>query len=158
MASKWFWKMPNTTRGDAPQRVAIVGLGAGTMAAYAGPQRTMTFFEIDPDVESIARHYFTYLDSCGADCKVVIGDGRLELQRVPDAYFDVLMLDAFSSDAIPVHLTSREALTLYLSKLKPNGLIVFHVFNRYLDVARLISGLICDGGLAGVVRQDFGNL
>jgi SAM-dependent methyltransferase len=136
------------------QRVGIIGLGAGSMAAYAGPGRSMTFFEIDPEMEGIAREFFTFLNRCGSNCKVVIGDGRLELERMPEGYFDFLMLDAFSSDSIPAHLMSREALKLYLSRLTPDGVLLFHVSNRYLDVARLVSALITDASLVGYIKRD----
>ena len=136
------------------QRLGVIGLGAGSMAAYASPIRPMTFFEIDPEMENIARRYFTFLDRCGGNCRVIIGDGRLEMERMPSDYFNYLMLDAFSSDAIPAHLLSREALQLYLSKIAPDGIIMFHVSNRYLDVSRLVSALIDDGSLVGFVRRD----
>jgi SAM-dependent methyltransferase len=136
------------------QRAGIIGLGAGSMAAYAGPGRSMTFFEIDPEMEGIARQYFTFLDRCGSNCRVVTGDGRLELERMPEGYFDFLMLDAFSSDSIPAHLMSREALKLYLSRLTPDGVLLFHVSNRYLDVARLVSALITDASLVGFIKRD----
>jgi SAM-dependent methyltransferase len=139
------------------QRLGIVGLGAGSMAAYAGTERRMTFFDIDPQVESIARQFFTYLDTCGTNCDVVIGDGRLELRRTPDRYFNLLMLDAFSSDAIPAHLVSREALQLYLSKITPDGVLVFHVTNRYLDVVRLVSAALSDAHLVSFLRRDVGS-
>jgi len=136
------------------RRVGVVGLGAGAVAAYGDSRTQMTFFEIDPDSEFIARRFFTFLGRCGTNCRVVIGDGRLELQRVPDSHFDALMLDAFSSDAIPAHLISREALELYLKKLKPDGILLFHVTNRYLDVAGLVSSLVVDSKLAGFIRRD----
>jgi hypothetical protein len=136
------------------QRLGVIGLGAGSMAAYASQNQPMTFFEIDPEMEPIARQYFTFLNRCGANCKVIIGDGRLEMERMPAGYFNFLMLDAFSSDAIPAHLLSREALQLYLSKLTSDGIVMFHVSNRYLDVSRLVSGLVTDGALVAVVRYD----
>jgi hypothetical protein len=136
------------------QRLGVIGLGAGSMAAYASPNRPMTFFEIDPEMETIAHRYFTFLDRCGGNCRVIIGDGRLEMERMPSGYFNYLMLDAFSSDAIPAHLLSREALQLYLSKIAPDGILMFHVSNRYLDVDSLVSALIDDGSLVGFVRRD----
>jgi hypothetical protein len=136
------------------QHVGILGLGAGSMAAYAGPARPITFFEIDPDVESIARRFFTFLDRCAEHCKVIIGDGRLELERLPAGGFDLLMMDAFSSDAVPAHLVSREALELYLSKLAPDGILLFNSTNRFLDVGRLVSELVTDAGLVAFERRD----
>jgi hypothetical protein len=89
-----------------------------------------------------------------ANCDVQLGDGRLELAQTQDASFDLLMLDAFSSDSIPVHLMSKEALQLYLTKLKPDGILLFHTSNRYLDVDKLVFALISDGGLIGFSRYD----
>jgi len=142
-------------RPDRPlNRIAVVGLGTGSMAGYATPGRQITFYDIDPQVETIAREYFTFLSRCGSACRVVVGDGRLELQRVADGSYDLLMLDAFSSDAIPAHLVSREALKVYLAKLAPDGILLFHVSNRYLNVQKLVSELVLDGGLVGFHRID----
>jgi hypothetical protein len=136
------------------QHIGVLGLGAGSLAAYAGPQRRVTFLEIDPAVEVIARTFFTYLSRCGQQCEVLIGDGRLSLSRFPDREFDLLVLDAFSSDTVPPHVISKEALRLYLTKLKPDGAILFHVSNRYLHVKDLISALVIDTQLAAFVRSD----
>jgi SAM-dependent methyltransferase len=142
---------------DRPgQHIGVIGLGSGSIAAYAGPNRRVTFIEIDPDVETIAARFFTFLSRCGAQCNVVSGDGRLEIARFPDAEFDVLVLDAFSSDAIPPHLLSREAFDLYLSKLKPGGVLLFHVSNRYLKVKDLVAGLAAAANLPALVRDDRG--
>ena len=107
-------------RGSS-QRIAVLGLGAGTMASYADATHHVTFFEIDPSIEPIARQYFTFLSRCGVNCDVVVGDGRLRLAHEPDNSIDLLLLDAFSSDSVPTHLVSREALKMYLAKLKPAG-------------------------------------
>ncbi|HEY2379640.1 MAG TPA: fused MFS/spermidine synthase [Terriglobia bacterium] len=136
------------------QHVAVVGLGTGSMAGWAAPNRRITFFDIDPQVPRIARGFFTYLRRCGGDCNIVIGDGRLSLDKQPDGEFDVIMLDAFNSDSIPAHLVSREAVRMYMRKLKPNGLILFHVSNRYMDVEALASAVTLDAGLQGLVRYD----
>ena len=136
------------------QRIGVIGLGSGTMAAYADGDRHVTFHEIDPSVETIARQFFTYLPRCAANCDVLIGDGRLEVARARDGSFDLLMLDAFSSDSIPAHLVSQEALQLYLSKLASDGVLLFHVSNRYLDVERLVSALVTDAGLIALSRFD----
>jgi SAM-dependent methyltransferase len=135
-------------------RVAVVGLGAGSIAAYAGPRRHVTFFEIDPDVETIAARYFTFLSRCGSNCDVVSGDGRLSIARSPERSFDLIVLDAFSSDSIPPHLLSREALSLYRSKLKPDGAILFHVSNRYLKVNELVGALAASAGVPAIIRDD----
>ncbi len=136
------------------QRVGVVGLGTGSMAGWARPDRHVTFFDIDPQVYDIAHNFFTYLRRCADDCNVVIGDGRLSIEKEPDGTFDVLMLDAFNSDSIPAHLVSREAVQMYLRKLKPDGLILFHVSNRYMDVEGLASAVAQDAGLEGLVRYD----
>jgi SAM-dependent methyltransferase len=138
----------------AKQHVAVVGLGTGSMAGYAGPDRHITFFDIDPQVYDIAFHFFTYLRRCGDECDVVFGDGRLSIEKARDGEFDVLMLDAFNSDSIPAHLVSREAVRMYLTKLKPDGLILFHVSNRYMDVESLATAVALDAGLQGRVRYD----
>jgi SAM-dependent methyltransferase len=140
---------------DRPeQHIGVVGLGSGTLAAYTNPNRHITFFEIDPQVEFIAQRFFTFLPRCGARCEVVTGDGRLSLQQSPDGSFDLLILDAFNSDSIPVHLISREALAIYEKKLKPNGAILIHVSNRYLKIQELVSALVTDAKLPALVRSD----
>jgi SAM-dependent methyltransferase len=140
---------------DRPdQHVGVVGLGSGTIAAYTQPNRKITFFEIDPQVEVIAREYFGYLPRCGMGCDVVLGDGRLSILNAPDAEFDLLVLDAFNSDAIPAHLLSREAVEVYKRKLKPNGAILFHVSNRYLRIRELVVALAFEAKLPAFYRSD----
>lgn len=140
-------------RLPAPQlrRVGVIGLGAGSMAAYARPGERWTFFEIDPAVERMAREprYFRYLTDCVDSVRVIRGDGRLTLSREPDAGFDLLVLDAFSSDAIPVHLLTREALAIYRSKLAEGGAMIFHLSNRHLRLEPVLAGLMRDAGLTG---------
>jgi SAM-dependent methyltransferase len=140
--------------GRPDQHVGVIGLGAGSIGAYAGPNRRVTFFEIDPDVERIASDYFTFLSRCGNRCAVVSGDGRLSIARFPENEFDLIVLDAFSSDAIPPHLLSREALDVYLSKLKTDGVLLFHVSNRYLNVKDLVATLAAAAELPALVRDD----
>jgi SAM-dependent methyltransferase len=139
-------------RGD--QHIGVVGLGTGSMAGWTAPRRHITFFDIDPQVVEIAGNFFTFLPQCGQNCDVVIGDGRLSIERAPNAEFDLLMLDAFKSDSIPAHLVSREAVQMYLTKLKPNGLLMFHVSNRYMDVEGLTSAVVTDAALEGRFRHD----
>jgi protein-L-isoaspartate O-methyltransferase len=136
------------------QQVGVVGLGTGSMAGWARSNRHVTFFDIDPQVYEIAWNFFTFLRRCGKNCDVVIGDGRLSIEKVADGEFDVLMLDAFNSDSIPAHLVSREALQIYLKKLKPNGMILFHVSNKYMNVQALVTALILDARLEGLARSD----
>ncbi len=136
--------------------VAAVGLGTGTLAAYVKPGQHWTFFEIDPEVERIARdaRYFTHLRTCGARCDVVIGDARLSLQNRSDMH-DVIVLDAFSSDSIPIHLLTREAVEMYLARLNPGGVLAVHISNNHLDLRPVVAGVMRDLGLAGRVRlQD----
>ena len=135
-------------------RIGVLGLGIGTMAGFVTPERHITFFDIDPQVETIARSFFGFLPKCSGDCTVVIGDGRLEVQRMPDNSFDMLMLDAFSSDAIPSHLMSREAIRMYLTKIAPDGILLIHVSNRYLNVDKLAEQLVLDAGLVAFQRSD----
>jgi SAM-dependent methyltransferase len=142
-------------RGRPGQHVGVIGLGAGSIAAYAGPQRRVTFFEIDPDVEKIAAQFFTFMGRCGNYCEVVSGDGRLEL-AVRQYAFDLIVLDAFSSDVIPTHLVSREALDLYLLRLKPDGVLLFHTSSRYLKVKDLVGALVTAAELPALIRVDRG--
>lgn len=116
--------------------VGILGLGSGGIAAHLQAGQRVTFYEIDPAVATVAadNRYFTYLSSTPADVDVQIGDGRLLLQREPGATFDLLIMDAFTSDAVPTHLLTREAFALYIDRLTADGLLVVHVSNRYVDL------------------------
>jgi SAM-dependent methyltransferase len=118
-----------------PVRLGVVGLGAGTMAAWGRPGDTVRFYEINPLVLRIARTQFTYLRDCPAKVDIVLGDARLSLEREPSNQFDVLAVDAFSGDSIPVHLLTREALRTYWRQLQPNGVLAIHVSNKYLDLS-----------------------
>jgi hypothetical protein len=133
-------------------RVGVVGLGVGSLAGYGMTGEEFTFFEIDPAVERIARDtsLFHYLEDCRAHGRVVRGDARMSLAREPDGSFGLIVLDAFSGDAIPVHLLTREALRLDLAKLADGGLIAVHISNNYLDLAPAIRALARDAGLAGL--------
>jgi hypothetical protein len=130
----------DSSRVGAPiTRVAIVGLGSGAMAAYAGPGDQYTYYEIDPAVRDIATDpaLFTYITGAqarGAKIDIVMGDGRLSIAQAPDKSFGLIVLDAFSSDSIPVHLLTKEAVQLYLSKLRDDGIVAFHISNRYFDL------------------------
>jgi SAM-dependent methyltransferase len=135
--------------------IAAVGLGVGSLAAYAGELHRWTFYEIDPAVERIARddRYFRFLSGCGSPCRVVLGDARLSLAR-SNAQFDAIVLDAFSSDSIPVHLVTREALDMYLRRLKPGGLLMFHISNRYLRLDNVLGRLAGARGLEILIQSD----
>lgn len=126
--------------------IGIVGLGTGALAAVARPGQRIVYYEIDPLVERLARAHFGYLAASPADVRVVLGDGRLALESAPDGAFDLLVVDAFTSDAVPVHLLTAEALDLYLRKTAPEGLVVLHVSNRHLDLARVLYGYAEDRG------------
>jgi SAM-dependent methyltransferase len=121
--------------------IGVVGLGAGALVCYAKNRQNWTLYEIDPLVVEIARNpaYFTYLELCGDDTVIRIGDGRLSLAAEPDQKFDLLVMDAFSSDSVPTHLLTQEALELYFNKLKPNGLLAFHITNRHLALKKVLS-------------------
>ena len=148
------WKgLPRTvTSGD----IGVVGLGIGTLGSYANPGQRWTFFEIDPAIERIARtsEYFSFMDACGDRCRVVIGDARISLARVPEHAYRLLVLDAFSSDSIPMHLMTREAFSLYLSRLTPDGALVMHISNRHLRLAPVVARLAESQGLSALQQID----
>ena len=123
------------------KRVGVVGLGVGTLGAYAQPGDSFEFFEINPQMAEIAQTLFYYLRDMPAKGQIVIGDGRLSLEKEQGDPFDVLVLDAFSGDAIPMHLLTREAILLYLRHLRPEGVLAFHVSNNYLDLAPVVGQL-----------------
>jgi hypothetical protein len=138
--------------------VAVVGLGTGATAAYARAGERWTFYEINPAVLRVAEtpDYFTYLSYCASavPVRVVLGDARLRLADAPPATYGLIILDAFSSDAIPVHLMTQEALDLYLSKLAPGGLVLFHVSNRSLDLHPVVADLALSRGLSALASDD----
>ncbi len=138
-------------------RVAIVGLGAGSLACYAQPGQDWTFYEIDPAVQRIAEDptYFTFLKNSRAEkLDVILGDARLRLREASERQYGLLILDAFSSDAIPVHLLTREAMHLYLEKLADGGLIALHISNRRLDLKPVVANLANDARLVCFHRDD----
>jgi SAM-dependent methyltransferase len=124
-----------------PERVGVIGLGTGTVAAYGRPGDFCEYYEINPLVEQLARTQFSFLRDSKAQVKVIMGDARLMLESQPPQNFDVLAVDAFSSDAIPVHLLTREAFQLYFRHLKPGGVLVVHVSNRFLDLEPVVAQL-----------------
>jgi len=137
------------------RRVGLIGLGTGAIAAYAGPGEEWTGYEIDPLVIAIARNprLFTFLSRSKSSVKIVLGDGRVSLAKAPDRHFDLLVLDAFNSDAIPVHLLTREAMRMYLAKLAPKGALVVHLSNRYLRLDPVLGNLVADAGLVARLRR-----
>jgi hypothetical protein len=135
-------------RRQGPIRYAVVGLGAGTLACRAGPADTVHYYEIDPVIVRIARDssLFHYLEECRPDVPIMLGDARLTLADAPDGAYDIIYVDAFSSDAIPIHLLTREAMSLYLAKLAPGGMVAVHVSNRYLELASVVAGIAAAKG------------
>lgn len=141
---------------ERARRVALVGLGVASTACYGREGDDWTFFEIDSAIERIARMraWFTYLDDCPPRPQVLIGDARLTLKTQPSHHFNLIVLDAFSSDAIPMHLLTREALALYLDKLMPGGLILAHISNRYVNLGPVIARTAETLGLATLLAED----
>jgi SAM-dependent methyltransferase len=143
--------------GAGPKRVGVIGLGTGTVAAYGNAGDVIRFYEINPPVERLARHWFTFLHDSGAKTDVVLGDARLSLSSEAPQNFNVIVVDAFSGDAIPVHLLTREALALYRRHLRPDGIIVFHVSNQYIDLEPVIAGIAGDAALRAVSVHSHGD-
>ena len=137
-------------------KIGAIGLGAGSLAYYGKQNQEWTFFEIDPAVKKIATNekYFTFLHDSNTKYKIILGDGRLSVKKSPDKYFDLLILDAFSSDAIPMHLITQEAIKIYLSKIKENGIIAFHISNRFINLQPVLANLACSLDLLCLVNSD----
>jgi spermidine synthase len=141
--------------GGRPRRIGVVGLGAGTVAAYGRPGDDITFYEIDPLVERLSRAFFTYLRDSRADVRVVLGDARLSIagelaSRTPPPD-DVIVLDAFSGDAIPVHLLTAQAISLYRRRLRPDGVLAFNISSQYLDLAPELATQASNAGMRAVL-------
>ncbi|MBN9587096.1 MAG: fused MFS/spermidine synthase [Afipia sp.] len=146
-------------RKGGPIRVAVIGLGAGTLACQSQPGENWKFFEIDQTMVDTARDpkYFTYVSSCEPDMKPVIGDARLTFAKEPDGIYDLIIVDAYSSDAIPIHLATEEAMAIYKAKLAPQGAVVMHVSNRHLELASVIVGIAEENDLKSwVYNEDSG--
>ena len=139
----------------APLRYAVIGLGTGSLACRARAHEHVDFYEIDPAIVRIARDpaLFTFLSACGADARIMLGDARRMLAQASDAAYDLIVVDAFSSDAIPVHLLTREAMAIYLQKLRPHGTIVMHISNRHLELASVVAGIAAANGLVTLVSD-----
>jgi SAM-dependent methyltransferase len=138
----------------APRNVGIIGLGAGVVASYGRPGDTFRFYEISPRVLDVARSEFTFLSDTPAKTEVVLGDGRLSLEREAPRRYDVLGIDAFSGDSIPMHLVTREAMALYVRHLAPDGVIVFQATNRYIDLLPIVKRLAAEVGMEAVLVTD----
>jgi hypothetical protein len=146
-------------RPESARRVGVLGLGAGTLACYAAAGQEWTFYEIDPVVIRIAEdpRYFTFLADGrgrGADLKIVLGDARLELAKAPERAYDVLVVDVFSSDSVPVHLVSYEAFQFYASRLEDRGVLLLNISNHYLEMEPVLARLAQEAGWTGYVRDD----
>lgn len=144
--------MENLIDPAVHRELAVIGLGTGTTAAYAQEGQTLTYFEIDPAVKRIAENpaLFTYITDArqrGAQIDIVLGDARLKLREQPSGRFDFLAVDAFTSDAIPMHLLTREAFQLYMDKLKPEGILMVHISNRYLELGPVVGNVAAELGL-----------
>lgn len=124
--------------------IGVVGLGTGSLACYRAPNEEWRYFEIDPLMAQVARDTgdFTFLSKCTPDAEIILGDARLTLAAEPAGFYDVLVLDAFSSDSIPVHLLTREAVQMYLSRMSDDGVLLFHVSNRYLELQPILGGIV----------------
>ncbi|MCA6098507.1 spermidine synthase [Bradyrhizobium australafricanum] len=130
-------------RKGAPLKVAVIGLGSGTLTCASAPGEDWRFFEIDQSMVDTARDpkYFTYIQNCEPNLKPVIGDARLTFAKEPDGAYDLIIVDAYSSDAIPIHLATEEAMAIYKEKLAPQGAVVMHVSNRHLELASVVVGI-----------------
>lgn len=137
--------------------VGVIGLGAGTLSTYSHAEQQWDYYEIDPAIVAIAQdtRYFTYLSDCSkANTTMILGDARLKMKEAPNGQYGLFIIDAFSSDSIPSHLVTVEALDLYLSKLAPDGLLAMNISNRYLNLEPLLSGLAQEKGLFARIRRD----
>jgi spermidine synthase len=137
--------------GGRPRRIGVIGLGTGTMAAYGQPGDVIRFYDINPAVPPIARRYFTYLSDSKAAIEIVPGDARISMEREPPQNYDVIAIDAFSGDAIPVHLITSEALDLYRRHITPGGIIAFHVSNRFLRLQPVVKQLADHAGMKSIL-------
>src|SRR3954467_3913155 len=142
------------SKQDHPVKVGVIGLGTGTIAAYGRPGDVYRFYDIDANVIGVARTEFTFLSDSRAKVEVALGDARLTLEREAPQGFDVLAVDAFSSDAIPVHLITREALATYLRHLKPDGIVAFHVSNRFLNLIPVVARIAQELQVHAVLVSD----
>jgi SAM-dependent methyltransferase len=137
----------------SPARIGVIGLGSGTLSCYAQPGQSWTFFEIDPAMVEVARNRFTFLSRCAPQARIVLGDARLSVARQPAGAIDILAVDAFSSDAVPMHLLTSEALEVYRRALRPDGIVLFHISNRYLDLQPVIADLAARGGWTAAMME-----
>ncbi|RPI42570.1 MAG: hypothetical protein EHM59_17520 [Betaproteobacteria bacterium] len=140
---------------DAPRRVGVIGLGAGSITAHARAGDVFRFYEINPQVVDLAYREFTFLTATPAKTEVILGDGRLSMEREAPQQYDVIAVDAFSGDAIPMHLLTRESIAIYLRHLKPDGVIAFQATNRFVDIAPVVERLAAEHGMTAVMITDY---
>jgi hypothetical protein len=141
--------------------IAVIGLGSGSIAAYGTPQNSLTFYELNPDVAALAQdaRYFTYVDDCKrrwCNLSIVVGDGRLQMAKSRETY-DLIVIDAFTSDAIPVHLLTVESLDIFRQHLSPGGLLAYHISNRFVALEPVLANLARERGYGYAVRTDDGD-
>lgn len=148
---EWLDKKDNQT-----QKIAAIGMGVGTVACYQKPGRSFNFYEIDKNVVQIAenREYFTFLSDCGSPYEVILGDGRLNIEKANDGSYDLVIVDAFSSDNIPIHLITREAISLYLDKLNETGVLAIHISNRHMDLEPVLHNISQDLGVRALYKRN----
>ncbi|MBB4932082.1 SAM-dependent methyltransferase/MFS family permease [Lipingzhangella halophila] len=142
--------------GPRADRVGVVGLGTGVIAAYGQEGQRFDFYEVDPEMVRVARNpeWFTYLEDCACEVETVVGDGRLRLSEEESGTYDIIVLDAFNSDSIPVHMLTREAFGMFADRLAPGGILAVHVSNRNLDLAPMVGATANEAGLSGMYRPD----
>jgi hypothetical protein len=151
-----FGRMMQIEQRKGPIKVGITGLGAGVTAGFCRAGDTFRFYELNPLVLQIAETWFTFLADCKSDKQVYLGDGRLNLERQENQQFDVLAMDAFSSDSVPVHLLTKEVFGLYARHLKPDGVLAINVSNRYLNLVPIVTGNAKSVGMSVVLVEDEG--
>jgi predicted O-methyltransferase YrrM len=139
---------------DKPLQYGLIGLGIGTIACYGERGDQFTFYEIDPKVKEAAEEFFTFLKDSRAAIKIVLGDARINLAKEKENQYDLLVVDAFSGDSIPVHLLTREAMQVYLRQIKPDGVILFHISNRHVNLEPVIAKLAESANLKSYILQD----
>jgi hypothetical protein len=139
--------------------IGIVGLGVGSIASYSKTGQVFDFYEIDPVMAEIAKDkkYFNFLSSMEGTYNIILGDGRLKLHDAPNRSYEMIIIDAFSSDSIPVHLLTKEAFELYLSKIKTDGFIVLHISNKFVDLKPVLGKHVKEFGLIGISKFDYAN-
>ena len=137
------------SKKPGPLRAAVVGLGSGSLACYFKEGDTFDFYEIDQSIVDLATDpgYFTYYSSCAPDANIIVGDARLTMTDARDGAYDIIIVDAFTSDAIPIHLMTKEAMATYLAKLAPRGIVVLHISNRHMELGSVVAGIAKENGL-----------